>query len=60
MNTTTKDKAQEIKLTKKELNLILSALYVRYEESTENNNTLVGRLTNRLYKAKNKLIIKTK
>ena len=56
MNTTTKDKAQEIKLTKKELNLILSALYVRYEESTENNNTLVGRLTNRLYKAKNKLI----
>jgi len=48
-------KTTELELSQKELNLILSALYVRFEEATENQDTLVGRLTNRLYDAKDEL-----
>tara|TARA_R110002020_G_scaffold3384_3_gene15153 strand:- start:1116 stop:1280 length:165 start_codon:yes stop_codon:yes gene_type:complete len=48
-------KTKELELSHKELNLILSALYVRFEEATENQDTLVGRLTNRLYDAKDEL-----
>ena len=52
---TTENKYQELKLSQKELNLLLSALYVRFEEATENQDTLVGRLTSRLYDAKDEL-----
>lgn len=48
-------KTTELELSQKELNLILSALYVRFEETTENQDTLVGRLTNRLYEARENL-----
>ena len=48
-------KTKELTLTQKELNLILSALWVRFEEATENQQTLVGRLTNRLYEARENL-----
>ena len=44
-----------IELSQKELNLILSALYIRFEEATENKDTLVERLITRLYKAKHEL-----
>tara|TARA_R100001463_G_scaffold126844_1_gene184748 strand:+ start:226 stop:393 length:168 start_codon:yes stop_codon:yes gene_type:complete len=48
-------KKTELTLTQKELNLILSALWVRFEEATENHDTLVGRLTDRLFKARENL-----
>jgi predicted DNA-binding ribbon-helix-helix protein len=48
-------KKTKLTLTQKELNLILSALWVRFEETTENQDTLVGRLTNRLYEERENL-----
>ena len=55
MKITNKMETKELKLSQKELNLLLSALYVRFEEATENQDTLVGRLTSRLYDAKDEL-----
>lgn len=45
----------QLELSQKELNLLLSALYVRFDEATENESTLVGKLTSRLYEAKDDL-----
>ncbi len=50
-------KTKKLELSQKELKLILSALYVRFDEATESQDTLVGRLTSRLYDAKDELSI---
>jgi len=48
-------KTTQLQLTEKELNLLLSALYVRFEDSIDNKETLAGRLTDKLYDSKDEL-----
>jgi len=49
-------KTKELKLSKKELNLLLSALHTRFEESCEDPKTLVGRLTDKLWDERKKIM----
>ena len=51
-------KTTKLQLTEKELNLLLSALHVRFGGSVDNKETLVGRLTDKLYDSKGELNLK--
>ena len=51
-------KTTKLQLTEKELNLLLSALHVRFKDSVDNKETLVGRLTDKLYDSKGELNLK--